>query len=80
MVASIQNKFDLKNSILYRMVFLIKYHDDKERLIALREQKNKYAKKPYTCDICNVTVMRGNRWLHSKSYRHLENSNKEDKD
>ena len=27
------------------MVFLIKYHDDKERLTALREQKNKYAKK-----------------------------------
>ena len=27
------------------MVFLIKYHDDKERLTASREQKNKYAKK-----------------------------------
>ena len=32
------------------MVFLIKYHDDKERLLALRQQKNKYAKQPYTCE------------------------------
>ena len=62
------------------MVFLIKYHDDKERLLALRRQKNKYAKKPYTCDLCKVTFMRGNKWLHSKSYKHLEKSNKEDKE
>ena len=62
------------------MVFLIKYHDDKERLTALREQKNKYAKKPYTCDLCIVTFMRDNRWLHSKSYKHSEKFNKEDKD
>ena len=75
MVASIKNKFDLKNSILYRMAYLIKY---KERLMASREQKNKYAKKMYTCDNCNVTVMRGNKWLHSKSYKHLKKSNKED--
>ena len=62
------------------MVFLIKYHDDKECLIALREQKNKYAKKPYTCDRCRVTILLGNKWLHSKSYKHLEKSNTDDKD
>ena len=47
------------------MVFRIKYHDDKERILALRQQKNLYAKKPYTCDLCNVTVLTGNKWLHS---------------
>ena len=33
------------------MVFRIKYQDDKERILAVRQQKNKYAKTPYTCDI-----------------------------
>ena len=58
----------------------VKYHDDKERVIDLREQKNKYAKEPYTCDLCNVTILKGNRWLHLKSCKHLEKLNKEDKD
>ena len=34
------------------MVFKVKYHDNEERLLALKEQKNAYAKKPYTCDLC----------------------------
>ena len=59
------------------MVFRIKYHDDKERILALRGQKNLYAKKPYTCEFCNVTILTGNKWLHSKSYKHLEKSNKD---
>ena len=60
------------------MVFRIKYHDDKERLLALRQQKNKYTKKPYTCDLCNKIILTGNKWLHSKSYRHLEKFNKDE--
>ena len=60
------------------MVILIKYHDDSERLIALRKQKNKYAKKPYTCGLCNITIYQGNKWHHLKSYKHSEKSNKEE--
>ena len=56
------------------MVFQNKYNDDEERLAALRGQKNRYAKMPYTCGFCNVTVLKGNKWLHSKSYKHEENT------
>ena len=56
------------------MVFQNKYNDDEERLAALRGQKNRYAKKPYTCEFCNVTILKGNKWLHSKSYKHEENT------
>ena len=39
------------------MVFQ-KYNDDEERLAALRGQKNLYAKKPDTCEFCNVTILK----------------------
>ena len=55
------------------MVFQ-KYNDDEERLAALRGQKNLYAKRPYTCEFCNVTILKGNKWLHSKSYKHEKNT------
>ena len=75
MVIAIKNKFDLEkkiSSLLYRMVFQ-KYNNDEERLAALRGQKNQYAKKPHTCEFCNVTILKGNKWIHSKSYKHEEN-------
>ena len=46
------------------MVFQNKYNDDEERSAALRGQKNQYAKKPFTCEFCNVTILKGNKWLH----------------
>ena len=49
------------------MVFQNKYNNDEERMAALRGQKNQYTKKPYTCKFCNVTILKGNKWLHSKS-------------
>ena len=57
------------------MVFQ-KYNDDEERLTALRGQKNLYAKKPYTCEFCNVTILKGNKWLHLKSYKHEKSTHK----
>ena len=51
------------------MVFQ-KYNNDGERLAALRGQKNLYAKKLYKCEFCNVTILKGNKWLHLKSYKH----------
>ena len=50
-----------------------KNNDDEERLAALRGQKNLYAKRPYTCEFCNVTILKGNKWLHLKSYKHEKN-------
>ena len=56
------------------MVFQNKYKDDEERLAAVGGQKNRYAKQPYTCEFCNVTILKGNKWLHSKSYKHEKNT------
>ena len=55
------------------MVFQNKCNDDEEGLSALRRKKNRYAKKPYTCEFCNITILKGNKCLHSKSYKHEEN-------
>ena len=55
------------------MVFQ-KYNDDEERLAALRGQKNLYAKRPYTCEFRNVTILKGDKWLHLKSFEHEKNT------
>ena len=48
----------------------LKYTNAEERLVAQREQKNRYSKKPYCCPNCKVTIMLGNKWKHQKTKKH----------
>ena len=52
------------------MGFQLKYTNAEERLVAQREQKNRYSKKPYCCPNCKVTIMLGNKWKHQKTKKH----------
>ena len=77
MVAGIKNKFDLKNNFLHYYIewyFRISTTTTKNVWQHCEDKKNQYAKKPYTCEFCNVTILKGNKWLHSKSYKHELNT------
>ena len=62
---------DLKDCILYRMGFQQKYTTAEKRLVAQREQKNTYSKKPYCCPNCKVTIMLGNKWKPQRTKKHM---------
>ena len=52
------------------MGFQLKYATAEERLLAQREQKNRYSKKQYCCPNCKVTIMLGNKWKHRRTKKH----------
>jgi rubrerythrin len=45
--------------------------NEEDRQNALRESKRKYGKKKWTCEICNITILRGNKTHHLKSQKHM---------
>ena len=55
------------------MVFQLKYTTAEERLVAQREQKNRYSRKPYECENCKVTIFLGNKWKHKRTKKHKKN-------
>ena len=55
------------------MVFQLKYATAEERLVAQREQKNRYSRKPYECENCKVTILLGNKWKHKRTKKHEKN-------
>ena len=52
------------------MGFPIKYETEEERLAALRQSKNNYSNKPFTCSLCSVTILLGNKHKHKNTKKH----------
>ena len=55
------------------MGFPIKYETDKERLAAIRQSKNNYSIKPFTCSQCKVIIQLGNKHRHENTKKHRTN-------
>ena len=56
------------------MGFPIIYDNEADRLAAIRHSKNNYASKPFTCSLCSVTILLGNKHNHKKSKKHRINA------
>ena len=55
------------------MGFPIKYESEEERLAAIRQSKNNYSNKPFTCSHCSVTILLGNKHKHKNTKKHQKN-------
>ena len=55
------------------MGFPIKYESEEERLAAIRQSKNNYSIKPFTCSQCRVTIQLGNKHKHRNTMKHRRN-------
>ena len=51
----------------------VEYDNEEDRRNALLESKRKYANKKWKCEICNVTILRGDKSRHLKSQKHIRN-------
>ena len=47
------------------------YTNEEDRRAGLLESKRKYGNKKWTCEICNTTVLRGNKTQHLNSQKHM---------
>ena len=47
------------------------YDNENDRRNANLESKRRYGNKKWTCEICNITVLRGNKTHHLKSQKHM---------
>jgi len=47
-----------------------KYETDEDRRKGLLAAFLRYSSKPWTCDICNKTILKGNKSKHLKSKNH----------
>ncbi len=47
-----------------------KYKTDEERQKAKVENWKRFSYKPWTCDKCKVTILRGNKTNHLNSKKH----------
>ena len=47
------------------------YTNEEDRINSLRKSKLKYSKKPWFCETCEVTVLRGHKSRHLKSQKHM---------
>ena len=47
------------------------YHNEEDRRAGRLEAKRRYANKPWTCETCNVTILRGHKSKHLKSNKHM---------
>ena len=52
------------------MGFPIKYETEEECLAAIRQSKNDYSDKPFTCSHCRVTILLGNEHKHKNTKKH----------
>lgn len=52
---------------------------EEERRKARKAAKLRYAKKPWTCDTCKVTVNRSHKWDHERTKKHDDNASSETK-
>ena len=52
------------------MGFPIKYETEEERLAAIRQSKNNYSNKPFTCSYCHVKILLGNKHKHGNTKKH----------
>jgi len=50
-----------------------KYSTDEERRKAYLEAQKRQAYKRWTCDRCNITILKGNKTNHLKSKKHSHN-------
>lgn len=48
-----------------------KYNNEYDRQQGFRLAQLRYAKKPWTCNTCNVTILTGNKTKHLRSKKHL---------
>ena len=55
------------------MGFPIKYESEEERLAAIRQSKNNYSNKSFTCSRCGVTILLGNKHKHENTKKHRTN-------
>ena len=49
---------------------------ESERQRAIKESKTRHCKKPWTCELCDVTIYISNRYRHRKTKRHIANEEK----
>jgi ribosomal protein L37AE/L43A len=50
-----------------------KYTNEEDRRKGLLEAFLRYSTKPWTCDICDKTILKGNKSNHLKSKKHKQN-------
>ena len=48
----------------------VKYETEEERRSGMLATFLRYASKPWTCDICHKTILRGNKSTHLRSKKH----------
>ena len=51
-----------------------KYTNEEDRRKGLLEAFLRYATKPWMCDICDKTILKGNKSKHLKSKKHTRNT------
>jgi ribosomal protein L37AE/L43A len=49
-----------------------KYTNEEDRRKGLLEAFLRYSTKPWTCDICDKTILKGNKSNHLKSKKHYQ--------
>ena len=49
----------------------VEYDNEEDRRNAQLESKRKYGNKSWHCEICNITILRGNKTNHLKSQKHI---------
>ena len=47
------------------------YDNEEDRRNGLLVAKRRYGNKKWTCEICNTTVLRGNKTQHLRSQKHI---------
>ena len=50
-----------------------KYTNEEDRRKSLLQAFLRYSSKPWTCEVCNTTIWKGNKTKHLKSKRHNQN-------
>ena len=48
-----------------------KHYSEEDRRNAQLESKRKYGNKKWTCEICNVTILRGCKTRHLNTQKHM---------
>ena len=56
------------------MGFPMKYDTEEKRLATIRQSKNNYSNKPFTCSHCSVTILLGNKDKHKNTKKHRRNA------
>jgi len=54
---------------------LVGKQDDEEMLKRRRVSNLRYAKQPWTCHICQVTINRSHKWDHERTKKHVNSLN-----